>query len=139
MNTFVKLATQRDTNQVIALFEENLSRDNEAIYSNEFFCLDGVKAAIRRNQIIVTVCDNQVVAAARFYKRKREDIISLYQFAVDKSYRGNHLISKMLRFFYKTKIIVLCPQESSFNKYYKNTGWILETSTQGVNHWRFIP
>lgn len=135
MNLGVRFASTEDTDQVLSLFEKYLSPDNNALYSQEFFCPFGVKAAIKRNQMIV-VCDKGiVVAAARFYKRKNEEKVSLYQFAVDVNYRGNKLLLKMLDLVRDNDIIVLCPKTSDFNNYYRKTGWVLFKEDSAHNHW----
>ena len=68
----IRFAINQDTLQVITLFEKNLSYENDAIHSEEFFCHAGVKAAIRRQQILVAVEGNIIVAAIRFYRQKNK-------------------------------------------------------------------
>lgn len=134
----IRLATYRDIDRVISFFEENLSSDNDAIYSEEFFCPLGVRAAIRRNQLIVAVEDSAIIAAVRFYRRKTKKVTSLYQFAIGISYRGKGLLKKMLELICDTEIVALCPKTSSFNAYYQKTGWILKESDGSYNHW-YLP
>jgi len=135
MNLEVRFANTKDTDQVVSFFEKYLSSDNDALYSQEFFCPFGVKAAIKRNQMIVACDKDVVVAATRFYKRKNEEKISLYQFAVDVNYRGKRLSLKMLDLIRDNDIIVLCPKTSDFNNYYRKTGWVLSRKDSEHNHW----
>ena len=135
MGLEVRFAGTEDTDQVLSLFGKYLSPDNDALHSQEFFCPFGVKAAIKRNQMIVACNKNIVVAAARFYKRKNEEKISLYQFAVDTNYRGEKLSLKMLDLIRDNDIIVLCPKTSDFNDYYRKTGWGLSKKDNEHNHW----
>lgn len=134
----IRFATFRDIDQVVSFFEENLSRDNDAIYSEEFFCPLGIKSAIRRDQLIVAVEDGVIFAAARFYRRRTKNVTSLYQFAIDISYRGKGLLNKMLELILDTEIVALCPRTSSLNTYYERTGWILKASDGSYNHW-YLP
>lgn len=131
----VRFAQPRESAQVIAVFERNLTRDNDAIYSDEFLCRSGTRAALKKNQIVVALADNTIVAALRFYKRKRERITSLYQFAIDVPYRGRGLLMKMLALIRDTNVVVLCPRGSSFNTYYEKTGWTLSGDDGTHKHW----
>ncbi|MCA9731943.1 MAG: GNAT family N-acetyltransferase [Deferribacteres bacterium] len=131
----IRFALPEEINQIIALFERNLSRNNDALYSEEFFCPLGVKSAIRREHLVIAINNNNIIAAARFYKRKKQKLISLYQFAIDASYRGKGLLLEMLKFICDTDILVLCPKTSSFNTYYRKTGWLLKDSDDKSNYW----
>jgi len=131
----IRLAVRSDIDRVRSFFAKHLSRDNDALYSDEFFCPLGVGAAIRRDQLIVAVDGDLVVGAVRFYPRKQCRQISLYQFAVDASYRGKGLLLQMLEPLRDTDIVVLCPSDSPFNRYYCSTGWILRESKGGHNQW----
>jgi diaminopimelate decarboxylase len=66
----------------VTFFNENLDRNNSAVYSEEFLCPLGIKAAIKRKQMIVATVEGQVVGAFRFYRKKTQNKISLYQFAI---------------------------------------------------------
>jgi len=121
----IRLADINDTEQVRLFFSKYLSTENDALYSDEFFCPDGVMAAIKRGQMIITIEDNKIIGAVRFYRKKKIQQISLYQFAIDSNFRGKDLLMEMLEKLRDTDIVVLCPRKSSFNEYYRRTGWML--------------
>lgn len=136
MNIKIRLANKDDTSQVLSLFEKYLSPDNDALYSQEFFCPFGMKAAIKRNQMLIACDKHKIVAAARFYKRKRGKKTSLYQFVVDVNYRGKRLLSKILDLIRDFDITALCPKTSDFNNYYRKTGWVLsKENNEKYNYW----
>lgn len=60
MESKVKLASKNDTDQVLSLFEKYL------LSSDEFLCPFGIRAAIKRNRMLVVYSDNTIVAAPRF-------------------------------------------------------------------------
>ncbi|RKL66550.1 N-acetyltransferase [Salipaludibacillus neizhouensis] len=119
----ITLANPNHISDVMAFFNEILDRNNSAIYSEEFLCPLGIKAAIRREQMIVATVEDQVVGAVRFYRKKTQNKISLYQFAVSEGYRGKGLLKTMLKTINDLPIVVLCPTDSKFNDYYYKTEW----------------
>jgi len=132
----IKLATKENENEVVFLFQENLDKNNPAIYSQEFFCPFGLKSAIQRKQVVVVLNEkNEVVAGLRFYPRKRDGMVSLYQFVIEDKYRGKNLLRKMLEKTGYKKFEVLCPIEIDFNEYYKKTDWKLEKKNNNFNYW----
>ena len=131
----IRFAVRSDTDQVRSFFARHLSRENDALYSDEFFCPLGVGAAIKRNQLIVAVEAESIVGAVRFYRRKQCRQISLYQFAIDASFRGKGVLLKMLEPLRDTDIVVQCPSESSFNRYFSSTGWVLQERKGCYNQW----
>jgi hypothetical protein len=131
----IRYAQVSDTGAVRQLFHKLLSNENDAIYNDEFLCPDGVGAAIKRNQIIIIMDHEQLVAALRFYKRKTRSAASLYQFAITDSYRGQHLLFKMLDLLGGIPIEVQCPIGSKFNEYYLKTNWTLFDANQKYNRY----
>jgi len=125
------------TPKVVSFFKSNLVQNNSAIYSEEFLCPLGIKAAIKRKQMMVAVADGQVVGAFRFYRKKTTDTISLYQFAISEMYRGQGLLKKMLKTINDLPIIALCPKASEFNEYFCKTGWLLQDHNPEFNLWHF--
>lgn len=120
-------------------FCAHLSSNNDALYSREFFCPDGVQAAIRRGQMMVAVDKNRIVGAVRFYRRKSGNIISLYQFAIDVHYRGQGLLKRMFAVIGDSPFEISCPVDSTFNEYYIKTGWILlHGEHKGNNRYHYI-
>ena len=123
--------------EVVSFFNGNLDSNNSAIYSPEFLCPHGIKAAIRRKQMIVATVNGQVVGAFRFYRKKTQNNISLYQFAVSEIYRGQGLLKKMLETINDLPIISLCPTNSNLNNYYVKSGWYLQEQSGEFNVWVF--
>lgn len=136
MEIFLAKTTQ--TYDVISFFENNINFYSSGIYNQEFLCPEGVKAAIRRGQVIVAVKNNKVIAAIRFYKKKTSNSISLYQFAISQDFRGLGILKKILSMINSMPIYALCPIDSEFNEYYSKTGWMLDKQIGKFNTWRFI-
>ena len=135
----IKLATKEYSEEVVEFFEKNLKRENEALYSEEFFCPFGVRAAVGRSQIILAIDGDKIVGAVRFYPRKRDKIISIYQFAVDEKYRGQKIMNLIFNTILEEEkdfqfLEALCPVEISFNSFYKKTGWKLRKKDEKFNY-----
>lgn len=131
----IAIASPTHIFEVVSFFNENLDRHNRAVYSDEFLCPLGIKAAIRREQMIVATIEGQVVGAFRFYRKKTQNRISLYQFAISKNYRGQGLLKRMLKKINDIPIVSLCPTDCDLNDYYSKSGWELEGQKQGFNVW----
>ncbi|MEK4759567.1 GNAT family N-acetyltransferase [Viridibacillus sp. FSL E2-0187] len=133
----IALANPTQISEVVYFFNENLERNNSAVYSEEFLCPLGIKAAIRRKQMIVATVEGQVVGAFRFYRKKTQNKISLYQFAISEVYRGQGLLKTMLNTINDLPIAALCPTESTFNAYYFKSGWNLQEQNDEFKIWIF--
>ncbi|MEY9978227.1 N-acetyltransferase family protein [Lysinibacillus sp. RC79] len=133
----IALANPTHISEVVSFFNENLERNNSAVYSEEFLCPLGVKAAIRRKQMIVATVEGQVVGAFRFYRKKTQNKISLYQFAISEVYRGQGLLKKMFKMINDLPIVALCPTDSDFNEYYYKSGWNLQEQSDEFKIWVF--
>ena len=131
------LANPTHISKVVSFFNENLDHNNSAVYSEEFLCPLGIKAAIRRKQMIVAIVEGQIVGAFRFYRKKTQNKISLYQFAISEIYRGQELLKKMLKTINDLPITSLCPTDSYFNDYYAKSGWYLQEQNEAFNMWVF--
>lgn len=118
-----RLAQIEEVGAVRAFFARNLPRGGDAVYTEEFYCPLGIKAAIQRKQLLVGIESRQIAAAVRFYPKKNGEI-SLYQFAVEPAFRGMRLSRNMFDHLRQGRsMISLCPQTSEFNHYYERTGW----------------
>ena len=53
----IVLASPTHISEVVSFFNENLDRANSAVYSEEFLCPLGIKAAIRRKQMVVATAE----------------------------------------------------------------------------------
>ncbi|MDV2884769.1 N-acetyltransferase [Alkalihalophilus pseudofirmus] len=133
----IALANLSHVSEVITFFNENLDTNNSAVYSKKFLCPLGMKAAIRRNQMMIATDQGQVVGAFRFYRKKTQKQISLYQFAISESHRGQCLLIDMLKTINDLPILVSCPTSSNFNEYYYKAGWVLQEQNTEFKIWAF--
>ncbi|WP_371813439.1 GNAT family N-acetyltransferase [Brevibacillus sp. HB1.2] len=88
--------------------------------------------------MIVAIDDNQIVGALRFYPRKSDQTISLYQFAIRSSHRVQRLMDKMLQILGEYPIEVICPITSKMNEYYEKSSWRLKEEKTGSNIWEWM-
>ena len=137
MNLSVKIAQFPFIDEIIEFFKKNLEVDNDAIYNEEFFCEFGIKKAIREKYIVIATIGNKIIGAARFYPRKNDNVISLYQFAVDERYRNICVMDSILGFLPGNPVESLCPINSEFNDYYRKKGWELYRRNDKYFIWRF--
>ncbi len=121
MNLTLKTATKQETKLVQDFFAKNLTKDNPWITNEEFLCPFWVEWAINRKQVVILKYEEEIVWALRFYPRKRDNIVSVYQFALDERFRWKWLIKKMLEKTWYKVFEVNCFSDSSFNEYYKKT------------------
>ena len=132
----VEFAGEQYEKNINIFFGKYLDKNNDAITCKEFLCPYGVKAAIKRRQIIVIFNDDEkIIAAVRFYPRKRDGAVSVYQFAIDEKHRRKGLLKKMLIITGYSLFEILCPLNSEFNNYYKKTSWDLKMSDKKYNYW----
>ena len=128
MDVFLKFAEPNQFENIKAIQNKCINHNNKAIYSEEFFCLNGLKVALRNKCVLVAQVDDVVVGFVRFYINKREKRISIYQYAVLEQYRGNGISLDMFEFlrkYYCLDLIVKCPTKIYFNNFYKNHRWFL--------------
>ncbi|EKE28658.1 MAG: hypothetical protein ACD_3C00035G0008 [uncultured bacterium (gcode 4)] len=133
----IKFAEAADKNKAIGFFLKNVLKDNDAVISYEFLCPYWVSAAIDRGQIIIITCRDEVIWWLRFYARKRDKVVSLYQFAIDKDFRSRWLVKKMLEFTWYASFEGACLKLSGFNDYYRKEGWENIKSDDKYNYWRY--
>lgn len=109
---------------VTAFFEQHIDPQMDGIWSQEFCCPRGIKAAIQREQMIIAKNDLTIVGALRYYVRKSDGVASLYQFAVAPAWRGKGVMHQMLQTIPAKVIHARCHTGVRFNGYYRKTGWI---------------
>ncbi|MDZ5471376.1 GNAT family N-acetyltransferase [Bacillus sp. 31A1R] len=131
----IVIAQSNLTRQVESFFKDNMDISNSGIYSQEFLCPLGIRASVRRKQMMVAMKDNAIIGAVRFYEKKTTKNISLYQFAIQKSYRGTGLLKEMLKQINQMPIHAKCPVESDFNQFYRKNGWVLLEEGEVLNEW----
>ena len=111
----IALANPMHISEVVTFFNKNLDCNNNAVYSEEFLCPLGIKAAIKRKQMIVATVEGQVVGAFRFYRKKTQNT--------------------MLKTINDLPIIAFCPTFSEFNDYFHKTDWELQQQSEMFNVW----
>jgi len=134
-NLLLSLAQQNETPMVIDFLNQYIDQDTEGAWNDEFRCPYGITRAIKRKQMIITKKGNSIVGALRFYPQKRKNIVSVYQFAVKESERGNDLVKKMLECTDGEVFHSRCPENIKFNDYYLKTGWKLFKTDDLGNVW----
>ena len=125
------------TQEIVQFFQKYIAENSDLIANREYICPDGTRAAVRRNQILVALDGDVIVAALRFYPKKSTQTISLYQFAVAKNYRGKGVLYTMLQYLSEYPIEVLCPIHASLNTYFSKTGWQHTGQFKGCNRWEW--
>lgn len=121
----INIALEFESQMTIEFFWQYINKNTDWLYSQEFICPFWIKWAIKRKQILLSKNENKIIWSLRFYKQKRKDIVSLYQFAISETYRWKWLLFKMLESINCSTIHSRCLIASEFNKYYEKTGRIL--------------
>ena len=121
MTITINLAKKDETQSVIDFFKKHLNNNNDWIYNKEFLCPYWTTWAIIKQEIVVAKENNNIIWALRFYKQKRKEILSLYQFAIAKDWRWKDIIKKMLKFTNCPIAHSRCSWEARFNNYYLKT------------------
>ena len=137
MNLILKIAQKAETKKIQNFFAKYLQKWNPWIVNEEFLCPFWVEWAVNRKQVVILKFEEKVVGALRFYPRKRDNIVSVYQFALEERFRWKWLIKKMIQKTWFKYFESTCFVDSSFNDYYQKTGWKLEKSDEKFNYWRF--
>jgi len=138
MDLLLKIADNNEINDIQNFFASYLNEKNSWIFSLEYLCPYWIKWAILRKQVIILKKNNKIVWALRFYPRKKEDIVSLYQFALSEEIRWKKLIKLMLKKTWYNIFETNCGISSNFNNYYKKTWWKLSKINKKCNIWKFV-
>ncbi len=136
MKLILKIAEKNEIKKVQDFFWKYLDKNNSWIVNEEFLCPFWVEWAINREQIAILKDNEKIIWALRFYPRKRDSIVSVYQFALEEKFRWKWLTKKMLQKTWYKIFEANCFLVSDFNEYYKKTGWILEKFDKKFNYWR---
>ena len=131
----IELATEKYSKQIVSFFDNNLDKDNKALHSREFLCPFGVRAAIKKEWVVIGIDKDEIISAVRFYPRKTDEMVSVYQFAVDEMYRGGKLVQKMLKLTGFNKFEFKCLKGINFNNYYKKIGASINKEDAEYNRW----
>ena len=131
----INLATKLEINQILNFFERYISNETDWIFWWELLCPFWLKWAIIRNQVIIIKENNDILWFLRFYKKKN-NIVSVYQFALSEEIRWKWIIKKCLEKTWYTFFETQCQINSKFNEYYKKTWWELFKNDENFNYWK---
>lgn len=134
----IKLAKIRQSEIIINFFNTHINTNNDALSSQELICPFWTNSAIKRNELIIWIVDNEIISALRFYLRKKDNVISIYQFAIAENFRNKWLLKEMLLKTWYKYFESICPIWSNFNNYYKKTSWILYKTDKINNYWKLF-
>jgi hypothetical protein len=129
----IRMASPKDISQLESFFSTYITRDNKAVYNKEFLCPFGLRAAVKRGSVILLEKESAIIAAARIY-HKKNDTISLYQFAVSKRERGKNRMRFLLSQL-GLPVLSACPTGNEFNMYYIKSNWSFVEAKKGLNIW----
>lgn len=135
MKLTLKLAEETEIKPIQTFFKRYLNKNNPGIVNGEFLCPFWVSSAIKRKQMIVLKNWFQILGALRFYPKKTDNIVSLYQFALSEKIRWKWLIKTMIWKTWYKSFEINCFLNSDFNEYYNKTWWKLEKSDNKFNYW----
>ncbi len=131
----IKFAEELEIKQVREFFKNMLFWKEYILTNYELTCPFWLSSAIKRNEVIILKNWDEILWWLRFYKRKTDDIISLYQFALDEKIRWKWLIKKMLEFTWYKFFESISFKDIDFNKYYEKTWWQLDKNDDKFNYW----
>jgi hypothetical protein len=134
----LKIAQKSEIKEVQCFFNRYLLKWNSWIVNEEFLCPFWIEGAINRGQVTILKYEGNIIGALRFYTRKKDNITSIYQFALDERFRWKWLIKKLLKKTWVKYFESTCFVNSSFNDYYKKTGWKLEKTDEKFNYWNLV-
>jgi len=138
-NYRITIAVKNMLPDLIKLSDTALKSDNDAVYTEEFLCKQGLRSSVSKGYVVAALSGGSACGMLRFYPNKRAEQISIYQFAVSESHRGRGVVGKMLEFLharYRGAIIAKCPANSSFNDYYIKSGWT-KVAEKGYYYWEW--
>ena len=136
MKLTLKIAEEFEIKSIQLFFRIYLDSETDWIVNEEFLCPFWVSSAIKRKQIVILKEWVRILWALRFYPRKKEKIVSVYQFALNEKIRGKWLIKKMLKKTWYKDFELISFLDSKINEYYKKTWWNYEKSDNKFNYWR---
>lgn len=131
----ITYASQEDLENLISFFETHIIKTDFSEYYYEYFCPYGLKAAIKREQVIVLKNEDDIIWAMRFYPRKKENLVSLYQFALSKQVRWKGILEKMLKFTWYSCFLFQATKELKLNNYFQRQKWELSKTDDNFNYW----
>jgi hypothetical protein len=133
----IGLAEICESDAIVNFFSLYAADIRRSAVCGEFLCPHGVRAAIRRQQMLIGISKGKIFAAARFYVRKRTNVVSLYQFAVDESFRGNNLVCIMLSFLGNVRVEARCRADGPMSGYFIGAGWTLLKDDGDSQNWTY--
>ncbi len=111
--------------------------DKTEIINKEFLCPFWVLGAIKRQEVVILEEKEKILWAIRFYKRKKENIISLYQFAFLESLKNRKVLAKMLEFISWEIFETECFLDSETEKFLQNQDFKYYKTKWKIAFYRF--
>lgn len=103
-----QLASPKHVPAVEMFFTRFAAAIRESAVSDEMLCPSGIRAAVARREVLIGVAEETIVAAARIYRRRTREALSLYQFAVSESFRRQRLLLRLLSIVEPLVVEVIC-------------------------------
>lgn len=128
-------ATKEDSENLITFFNKHINKNDFEECYYEYFCPFWLKAAIKREQVIVLKENEEVLWALRYYPRKRDNKVSLYQFALDEKVRSKWILNKMLKFTWYSCFWFQVQKDMKLNEYFKKQNRDLREVDTKFNYW----
>lgn len=128
-------ATENDSENLIIFFNNHINKNDFDECYYEYFCPYWLRAAIKRDQVIILKDNETILGALRFYFRKTDNKVSLYQFALDKKVRSKWVLNKMLKFTWYSSFRFQVLKDMKLNDYFKKKNWSLLETDLRFNYW----
>lgn len=136
MKLVLKIADVLETKQIQLFFWKYLDKNTPWIINDEYLCPFWVSSNIKRWKIVIIKNWLELMWALRFYPRKTDNIVSVYQFVLDERIRWKWLLKKMLEKTWYKSFQTNCFLDDYFNNYYKKTWWKLLKNDYKFNYWK---
>lgn len=128
-------ASENDSEKLIAFFNNHINKKDFDECYYEYFCPYWLRAAVKREQVIILKDKETILGALRFYPRKTDNKVSLYQFALDEIVRWKWILNKMLKFTWYNCFWFQALKDMKLNIYFKKKNWSLHKTDVRFNYW----
>lgn len=122
-NFKVRFAKQKDIDAVKAIADANSK-------SIGFVLKPVLEEAAEKKKLVVAVDGNVVLGFCNFNRRKKDNVLVIYEICVDAVYRRNGIAERIINKLPRP-IIAKCPIDNESNKFYKKLGFNLVRIDEG--------
>lgn len=134
----IRLGSKTEINEINSLSSKYLNETTDWIFWYELLCPFWLKWAVIKSQVIIVKENEKIKWFLRFYPRKRDNIVSIYQFALNEDIRWKWIIKKCLEKTWYKIFEIQCKKNINFNNYYKKTWWELFKEDENFNYYKLI-